>query len=116
VNYCDPVPYKDLGALLSGYDIGVILYRAVTDNYIFNAPNKLFEYLACGLDVWYPKEMQGIHAYDSEDTPKVKRLDYGKLENYSFNELFSKDRERRFIEDYHAETVYEKLIQNILEN
>ena len=54
-------------ALLADYDIGLILYKAHTKNYKYNAPNKLFEYLVCGLKVFYPDVMLGIKPYITEN-------------------------------------------------
>lgn len=48
------INYSDLPGVIRAYDVGVILYNGHIANYVFNAPNKLFEYLACGLDVWSP--------------------------------------------------------------
>ncbi len=50
-------PYDNLPNILSAYDVGLILYKGTTENYRLNLPNKLFEYLACGLEVWFPPEM-----------------------------------------------------------
>jgi len=60
------VPYQNLPEILANYDVGLVLYRGTTRNYIYNAPNKLFEYLVCGLDVWYPKQMLGIRPVSAE--------------------------------------------------
>jgi hypothetical protein len=56
----DGVPYEQLPEILKQYDVGLVLYRGTTRNYIYNAPNKLFEYLICSLDVWYPRQMLSI--------------------------------------------------------
>jgi hypothetical protein len=52
-----------LPQVLSQYDVGLILYRCRTLNFVYNATNKLFEYLVCGLDVWYPPCMLGLKTY-----------------------------------------------------
>jgi hypothetical protein len=59
------VEYEDLPKVLSEYDIGVILYKALSLNYKYNAPNKLFEYLAANLNVWFADCMLGIKPYMS---------------------------------------------------
>jgi hypothetical protein len=33
------------------------LYKGHIPNYIYNVPNKVYEYLACGLQVWYSKDL-----------------------------------------------------------
>jgi hypothetical protein len=74
------VEYDDLPAILPHYDIGVILYKGHIPNYIYNAPNKLFEYLAAGLDVWFPREMEGCAPYKTYKTyPEVLEIDFQQL-------------------------------------
>lgn len=56
------VPYDSLPETLAQFDVGLIIYRCTTTNYVYNAPNKLFEYLVCGLGVLYPQQMLGVAA------------------------------------------------------
>ena len=42
------IEYDRLPHVLPQYDVGLILYRCRTINFVHNAPNKLFEYLMCG--------------------------------------------------------------------
>lgn len=104
------VSYGELPKILSQHHIGVILYKAKTQNYINNAPNKLFEYLSCGLDVWYPKGMQGIYDYDSKVQPKVLRLDFNQMKKYNLKELI-KDTETKNKITYFAEDVYGEFLK-----
>ncbi len=74
------VDYKEIPSLLVDYHVGLILYRANTRNYVYNASNKLFEYLALGLDVWYPPPMLGVKPYANADSwPRVLETDYERL-------------------------------------
>ena len=74
------VRYDQLPALLCKFHVGLILYKANTRNYVYNASNKLFEYLAVGLDVWYPKQMLGVKPYARQDkAPRVWELDFADL-------------------------------------
>ena len=71
------LPYLRLPPVLATYDVGLILYRGNTRNYKYNAPNKLFEYLLCGLDVWYPRQMPGIRPVAAElRQQRVLELDF----------------------------------------
>jgi hypothetical protein len=71
------VGYHQLPELLKQFHVGLILYRGNTSNYVYNAPNKLFEYLACGLDVWYPGVMQGVKPFArGELYPRVVEVDF----------------------------------------
>ena len=75
--------YDNLPSVLAQYDAGVILYNGHIPNYVFNAPNKLFEYLACGLDVWFPEIMRGCGPYITSGTyPKVLPIDFSRLEKF----------------------------------
>ncbi|WP_179333437.1 glycosyltransferase family protein [Winogradskyella costae] len=73
IQFKSGLAYNDLPLILGHYDVGIILYRGLTKNYIYNAPNKLFEYLACGLSVWYPKVMLGITPYKST---RIREVDF----------------------------------------
>jgi hypothetical protein len=57
------INYFELPKVLIEYDIGVTLYNGHIPNYVYNVPNKVFEYLACGLNVWYSKELISTHKF-----------------------------------------------------
>lgn len=80
--------YDDLPGILHKYDIGVILYKGHIPNYIYNAPNKLFEYQACGLEIWFPRQMLGIQPYIREiDHPRILPVDFNTLGEFCFQSL-----------------------------
>lgn len=58
--------YDALPELLTQFDVGLILYKGNTANFVHNVPNKAIEYLACGLEVWYPPEMEGMRTFREE--------------------------------------------------
>jgi hypothetical protein len=75
------VPYSELPQVLRTFDVGLILYRCRTLNFVYNASNKLFEYLTCGLDVWYPPCMLGVAPYArSTAAPRVLETDFDNLQ------------------------------------
>ena len=79
------VDYDDLPDLLREYHVGLILYRGNTPNYVYNASNKLFEYLACGLDVIYPRQMKGVKPYArSSSKPRVIECDFERIDIFSY--------------------------------
>ena len=85
------VLYEDIPKLLSQYDVGVILYKAYSENFKFNAPNKLFEYLTCNLQVWYSTELRGIALYKSSQVipinfENLSTLNYKDFVNQKINE------------------------------
>lgn len=86
------IDYEQLPSLLRQFDIGVILYRCRTVNYQHNASNKLFEYLMCGLDVWYPPTMLGVKPYAREDVwPRVIEVDFENLDSLDLEKLSSRE-------------------------
>jgi hypothetical protein len=58
--------YDKLPALLAGFDVGLVLYKGNTLNFIHNVPNKAVEYLAGGLETWYPPEMVGMSDFQRQ--------------------------------------------------
>jgi hypothetical protein len=46
-----PINYFSLPQELIKYDVGLVLYKGLISNHIFSVPNKVFEYLSCGLHV-----------------------------------------------------------------
>jgi hypothetical protein len=86
------VDYDELPVLLRLFDVGVILYRCRTVNYQFNASNKLFEYLMCGLDVWYPPTMFGVKPYARDNAwPRVIEVDFENLDSLDLEKLRLRD-------------------------
>jgi hypothetical protein len=57
VSWHKAVPHQDLPNLLVGYDVGLIIYNGHIENYEHNIPNKFWEYLACGLPVLVPDNL-----------------------------------------------------------
>jgi hypothetical protein len=72
--------YDTVAERLSDFDVGVILYRGNTQNFIYNIPNKAIEYLAGGLEVWYPPQMLGmIDFHDEFPELRLRRVDFTDL-------------------------------------
>jgi hypothetical protein len=83
IHFRKGVDYDTLPGILPAYDIGVILYNGHIPNYIYNAPNKLFEYMACGLDIWFPDVMLGCYPFVTTGTyPKTIAVDFSRLSHW----------------------------------
>jgi hypothetical protein len=113
IKYNGHIEYKDIPTLLKSKDIGLILYKGNTLNFIHNAPNKLFEYLVCGLDVWFPKEMEGCKEYSTNYNPKVIEIDFLNIENSLRNYIFSDQNRSSFLSKYTAEEVVGELFEKL---
>ena len=70
-------PSNCIPNVLDKYDVGLLLYKAQILNFQWNETNKFYEYLICGLDVWYPKEMLLLHEMEkSKFAPKIIEVDF----------------------------------------
>jgi len=116
VNYYEQgIEYQEQPKLLRQYDVGLILYKAHNQNYTYNAPNKLFEYLACNLDVWYPNVLQGPKPYISNKIfPKVVPINFEDLYNFDWQEATDKTNCKFKPSTYYNERVYEGMVNSIL--
>jgi hypothetical protein len=74
--------YDALPELLTQFDVALVLYKGNTLNFIHNVPNKVVEALACGLEVWYPPEMEGMIGFQ-RDFPELplRLLDFRRIAN-----------------------------------
>lgn len=109
------IPYNKLPSILPSYHVGVILYKAHILNYKFNAPNKLFEYLACGLDVWFSEEITGCLDFVTKETyPKVVSLNFKELNCYNISTLVNRKDCSKNKAGYFAENVNYPLVQKLI--
>jgi hypothetical protein len=74
------IAYSEIPYMLKDYHVGLILYKGNTINFQYNATNKLFEYLVCGLDVWYADGLMGVDPYKTSSTyPQVLPVRFNEL-------------------------------------
>lgn len=112
VRLYEAVDYDELPSILKDYDVGVILYKGHIPNFVHNAPNKLFEYLAVGLDVWYPVVMEGIHPYRQEQTrPGVFMMEFEDMDNFDLDQWVAGRTARKEVgSEYFCERVYKEFL------
>ena len=115
VNSYKPIHYKDLSKTIAQHHVGVILYKGLIENYIYNAPNKLFEYLSCGLNVIYPEVMKGCYGYDTNCIPKVIRLNFNNMDDCDIYNMANSIGEETKV-DFSAESIYKNLLDNNILN
>jgi hypothetical protein len=76
--------YEELPALMTRFDVGLVLYKGNTLNFVYNVPNKTIEYLACGLEVWFPPEMDGMRDFKSKHSGlRTREVDFKSLSTFS---------------------------------
>ncbi len=111
------VNYLDLPDILKQYEVGVVLYKGHISNYIYNAPNKLFEYYASGLDIWFPQIMKGSLPYVTHNTyPKIMALDFDRLNDKQLNNLSQRNGYEHKQPLFTCENVLEPLISKLMKD
>lgn len=109
-----PVQYYDLSHVLIKYDVGLILYNGASLNYVYNAPNKLFEYWACGLDVWFSSDLISSKKYITTTSyPKVIEVDFMSLDQFDWQEAVDKQNLSYKPSPYSCEEALIPLIESI---
>lgn len=110
INLKGQFPYLEFPVKISQYDIGVILYKGANLNFIYNAPNKLFEYFSVGLDIWVPKEMTGCQPYIILNSyPKITMVDFNNLAQLPLDNIVSHEGLPYKASEFFCENVYEEL-------
>lgn len=80
VRYHGGCTYQQLPEVLRRYDVGLVMYKPFSENTVCAVSNKVFEYLLCGLDVWFSVEMEYTHRFVRENvSPKVIAVDFKSL-------------------------------------
>ncbi|MFV9483998.1 hypothetical protein ACNI3T_09175 [Christiangramia sp. ASW11-125] len=107
------IEYEEVPNILSNYGIGVILHKAFNENYKYNATNKLFEYLACNLNIWFPEELEGCWEYITEETiPQVTKVDFLNISSTELNSLSEKNLPYQ-AKQYWFEDAYSTILEKI---
>ncbi|MBS1541755.1 MAG: hypothetical protein JSS73_13975 [Bacteroidetes bacterium] len=109
------VSYQSLPAILIKYDVGVILYNGHIANYVYNVPNKLFEYVACGLDVWFPQQLVSTLPYQTQSSyPQIIPLDFLSLDEIDPQKLSNRQGLSSRQDYYFCEEAIKPLIQKLI--
>ena len=115
IHFKGGVPYEELPAILSQYDIGLVLYKGHIPNYVYNVPNKLFEYHVCGLDVWFPDTMKSSLEFCTVGTfPRIVAIDFNQLDSIDLNKEVDHTLLRQHQQEFACEKVFEPLAQQMI--
>jgi hypothetical protein len=87
IKLIEPVNYYELPKELVKYDVGLVLYKGVIDNHKFSVPNKVYEYLACGLGVFTSSQLTSTVKLNHEN---ITAVDFRKLDHFDLKEYLEK--------------------------
>ena len=108
------IEYFEIPKILKNYHVGVVLYKAVTLNYKYNSPNKIFEYLACGLDVWISDKLLSVKHYINEQNKnRILQLNMEKIQDFCWQDKSFIHYDDDFSNSYYYENVYPDFIKSI---
>ena len=109
------INYDQIPEILRSYHVGLIIYKGVTQNVKYCAPNKLFEYWACGLDIWFSTDLETSKNYKTSGVyPKVIEVDFMNLDDFDWKAAWDKEGLAYSPSPYFAEEVLNELYQAII--
>jgi len=110
INFLGGCNYEDLPGILANYDVGLVLYKPYAENMIYNISNKVFEYLACGLDVWFSKDMTySVSLARNHVYPKIIPVDFKNLNDFDFKSSLQREGLEYKPSEYYCEKLYEEI-------
>ncbi|MEO8413547.1 MAG: hypothetical protein ABI472_07795 [Ginsengibacter sp.] len=114
IRYCGGCDYFSLPEILINYDIGLVIYKPFSQNTIHAVSNKVFEYLACGLDVWFSVDMTYTFEYARQSVyPKVIPVNFKELNSFDFALAISKENLQYEASPFFYENVYPEVLNHI---
>jgi hypothetical protein len=88
IKVMEPIDYYDLPKELVKYDIGIVLYKGHTPNVVYSVPNKVFEYLSCGLQVIVDQKLRTTIKLGIE---QIQIVDFKSLDIEILNRFLKKN-------------------------
>jgi hypothetical protein len=87
IKVMEPIDYYELPKELVKYHVGLVLYKGHIPNFVYNVPNKVFEYLACGLGVLASDQLTSIVNLNHKE---IRAVDFSNLQNQVLQEYLDK--------------------------
>lgn len=114
IRFFNGVDYFELPKILKNYNIGLVIYKPFSLNTVHAVSNKVFEYLACGLDVWFSDDMTYTFNYIKQDSfPKVIAVNFKDLQNFDFQKALSREGLKFLSTEYYFENIYPVFLNSI---
>lgn len=110
INYHGSISYPEIPGMLKKYDVGLVIYKPFNENTVNAVSNKVFEYLACGLDVWFSQDMTYTLKYSRLNAyPKVVPVDFNRLAEFNYREQLDRKNIPYQATAYYYENVYPEI-------
>ncbi|HEY5369133.1 MAG TPA: hypothetical protein VIJ75_09090 [Hanamia sp.] len=117
VRFCGGCDYDTLPEILRNYDIGIDIYKPYSLNHVHGVSNKVFEYLACGLDVWFSSDKELAHDYVKEDIfPKIISVNFKDLDSFDYQSAVSRAGLQYQQSNFFYENIYPEILEHIIEH
>lgn len=114
IKFKGSINYFDLPNELPRYDIGIVHYNGSIPNFIYNVPNKVFEYLACGIDIWFSSDLISTGTFKAENTlSRMKMVNFKDLNNINSDHDISQPFQVSDNKTFSAETSYKPILDLI---
>lgn len=114
IKFHGAIDYSEIPTVLSNYDIGLVLYNGGNLNYVYNAPNKLFEYYSCGLDVWFSNDLISSKPYETQGVyPRISGVDFKEINGINMNAIIERKGLTYEKMEYNCESAFRPLIDFI---
>jgi hypothetical protein len=115
IRYRGGCDYQSLPGILAHYEIGLVIYKPFSQNTIHAVSNKVFEYLACGLDVWFSEDMGYTFKYVRETVfPKVIPVNFKQLSSFDYESAITRQGLKYEPSHFFYEEVYSGISSHIL--
>lgn len=106
--------YEELPNVLSNYDVGLVIYKTYSENFMQGISNKVYEYLACGLDVWFSKEITYTSSIARNDaSPKIIAVDFANLKEFNLHEAACHKGISIKNTEYYYENIYPEILEHL---
>jgi hypothetical protein len=117
IHYHGGCDYQQLESILPLYDVGLVIYKPFSTNTIHAVSNKVFEYLAFGLDVWFSSDMTHTFEYIRSDCyPKIIPVNFNRLNDFDDDAALNREGLSFKPSPYHYEVIYKELLLHIFRN
>ncbi len=114
IRYYGGCDYHSLPGILVQYDIGLDIYKPFALNHVHGVSNKVFEYLACGLDVWFSIDKNFTLKYARNNIyPKVVPINFKQLSSFDYKSAISREDSAYGPSNFFYEDIYPEILKHI---